>query len=215
MSREFTLREQLVARLRGGHEPALAELFSLYRERLKRMVEFRMDRRLQGRVDPSDVLQEAYLDARQRVCHYVDKPDMPIFVWLRQVALQRLVDVHRRHLAARMRDARQEVPIHRGDRSGATSASMAAQLVGHLTSPSQWAARAELIDQVENALGRMDPIDREVLALRHFEELTNNEIAEVLGITKAGASNRYVRALSRLKGVLAGVPGFFDEADGE
>lgn len=211
MSGDIGVREQLVERLRGGDPQALGELFSLYRERLRRMIEFRMDRRIQGRADPSDVLQEAYIDACQRVRHYLEKPQMSIFVWLRQVTVQRLIDLHRRHLDARMRDAKREVLIGRGDLSAVTSASMAAQLVGHLTSPSEKAARAELLDQVENALERMDPIDREVLALRHFEELTNNEIAEVLGITKAGASNRYVRALKRLRGALAIVPGFFDE----
>ena len=207
------LNEQLVARLKGGDEEALAELFSLYRERLRRMVDFRMDRRLQGRADASDVLQEAYIDALQRVRHYVDKPEMSFFVWLRQVTMQRLIDIHRRHLDAKMRDAKQEVLIHRGDPSAASSTSMAAQLVGHLTSPSQRMMRAELADEVENALDSMEAIDREVLALRHFEELTNNEIAEVLGISKAAASNRYVRALSRLRGVLAKVSGFFDEVD--
>jgi RNA polymerase sigma-70 factor (ECF subfamily) len=190
-------------------------LFLRYRERLKRMVELRMDRRLQGRADPSDVLQEAYIDARQRVHHYLDKPQMSFFVWLRQVSMQRLIDIHRRHLGAQMRDARQEVSLHRGDLSAVTSASMAAQLVGHLTSPSQQAARAELIDQVEEALEQMDPIDREVLVLRHFEELANNDIAEVLGITKAAASNRYVRALTRLRSALAMAPGFLDQANGE
>jgi RNA polymerase sigma-70 factor (ECF subfamily) len=214
MPDDSRLNEQLVARLKGGDDEALGELFSLYRERLRRMVEFRMDRRLRGRADASDVLQEAYIDALQRVRHYVDKPEMSFFVWLRQVTMQRLIDVHRCHLDAKMRNAKQEVWIRRGDPSAVTSASMAAQLVGSLTSPSQRAMRAELVGQVEKALDCMDAIDREVLALRHFEELTNNEIAEVLGLTKAAASNRYVRALSRLRGVLAKVPGFFDEVDG-
>ena len=205
------LNEPLVARLASGDEEALAELFSLYRERLKRMVEFRMDRRLRGRLDASDVLQDAYIDALQRVRHYVDKPEMSFFVWLRQVTMQRLIDVYRFHLEAKTRDAKQEAVIRHGDLSAVTSASMAAQLVGSLTSPSQRVMRAELIGQVEKALDGMDAIDREVLALRHFEELTNNEIAEVLGITKAAASNRYVRALSRLRSVLLKVPGFFDE----
>lgn len=214
MSGDSSLSQSLIGRLKGGDGQALADLFSLHRERLKRVVEFRMDRRLQGRVDASDILQEAYLDAAQRVGHYVDKPGMSFFVWLRQVTMQRLIDVHRRHLKAKMRDAKQEVVMQGGDPSAATSALMAAQLVGHLTSPSQRALRAELMDHVEKALDGMEAIDREVLALRHFEELTNNEIAEVLGITKAAASNRYVRALARLRGVLAEVPGFFDEADG-
>lgn len=208
------LVDGLVARLRDGDERALAELFSRYRERLKRMVEFRLDRRLRGRVDGSDVLQEAYLDAALRLRHYVQKPEMSFFVWLRQITFQRLIDVHRQHLAAQMRDAKQEVSLNHRGPNAATSASMAVQLIGQFATPSQVVARAELLDQIEHALEEMDAIDREVLALRHFEELTNNEVAEVLGITKAAASNRYVRALSRLKEVLAKLPGFFDESAG-
>ncbi len=202
--------DHLVLRLHDGDKSALAELFSHYRERLKRMVNFRLDRRLQGRVDASDILQEAYLDAAQRLHHYADKPEMSFFVWLRQITTQRLIDIHRRHLEAQKRDAKQEISIQRGDLSMTTSASMAIQLIGHFSSPSQLVLRAELLNQVEGALESMDAVDREVLALRHFEELTNNEVAEVLGLTKAAASNRYVRALSRLKLVLAKLPGFFD-----
>ncbi len=205
--------DQLDSRLRDGDEQALAELFTMHRERLRRMVEFRMDRRLQGRVDASDIVQEAYIDASQRVRHYARKPEMSSFVWLRQIATQRLIDVHRRHLDAQMRDARQEVSIHRGDLAGTTSASIVAELAGQFASPSQLAIHAELLDQLEDALESMDPIDREVLALRHFEELTNNEVAQVLDITKSAASNRYVRALGRLKSVLEAIPGFFDEGD--
>ncbi len=198
---------ELIDRLRAGDEGALAELFSAYRDRLKQIVLIRMDRRLRGRADASDVIQEAYLDARQRLRHYMAKPEMPFFVWLRQVTMQRLIDTHRHHLGVQMRDARQEISIHRGDPSVLSSASLAAQLVGQLTSPSQTVLRAELMDQVEVGLQQMDPIDREVLVLRHFEELTNNEIAEIHGITKAAASNRYVRALSRLRSILAEVLG--------
>ena len=204
----------LLDRLKGGDEGALAELFSAHRDRLKQIVSLRMDRRLQGRADASDVLQEAYLDARQRLHHYIEKPKMPFFVWLRQVTMQRLIDTHRHHLGARMRDARQEISMHHGAPNVASSISLAAQLVGHLTSPSQTVLRAELVDRVENSLQRMNPIDREVLVLRHFEELTNNEIAEILGITKAAASNRYVRALSRLRGALAAAPGLLDDSRG-
>lgn len=207
--------DELVARLQDGDEQALAELFSMHRERLRRMVDFRMDRRLQGRVDASDIVQEAYIDAAQRVHHYTKKPEMSFFVWLRQITTQRLIDVHRRHLDAQMRDARQEVSIHRGELAATTSASIAAELMGQFVSPSQLAMRAELLDQLEDALESMDPIDREVLALRHFEELTNNEVAQVLDITKSAASNRYVRALGRLKSVLEEIPGFFDEEDSE
>jgi RNA polymerase sigma-70 factor (ECF subfamily) len=204
------LNEELIARLEAGDDHAFVELFSSYRARLKQMLEFRMDRRLRGREDASDVLQEVYIDAHQRMSHYLKRPELSFYIWLRQLTAQRLIDIHRRHLKAEMRDVKQEVSINRN--AGASSASMAMQLVAHLASPSQLAVRAEMLAQTEEALESMDAIDREVLALRHFEELRNSEVAEVLGLKEAAASNRYVRALSRLRDVLAKFPGFFDEA---
>jgi RNA polymerase sigma-70 factor (ECF subfamily) len=214
MTTDSAERADQVGRLRDGGEQALADLFSEYRDRLKRMVRFRLDRRLFGRVDASDVLQEAYLDAVKRVHHYVENPSMPFFVWLRLITGQTLIDVHRHHLGAQMRGADQEVSMERGGVPHASSMCLAAQFVGHLTSPSQAAMRAETLARLQTALDDMDPMDREILALRHFEELGNNEAAEVLGLQKAAASNRYVRALRRLKEALAGVPGF-SEAGGE
>jgi RNA polymerase sigma-70 factor (ECF subfamily) len=127
------------------------------------------------------------------------------------IVMQTLVDLHRRHLGAKMRDGGREVAIEDIAYPEATSASMAIILVGHLTSPSQAAARAERVAVVRQAIETMDPVDREVLALRHFEELTNQETAEVLRIQPKAASIRYVRALRRLKAILTGLPDFHDE----
>ena len=202
---------ELELRLRRGDEQALAELFSEHRERLWRMVRFRLSGPLQGRVDADDVLQEAYLAAAQRLKHYGGDSQMSPFVWLRAIVAQTLIDLHRRHVGAQMRDAGREVAIDGCHYAQATSASVAIQLVGNLTSPSQAAARAEMLDIVGKAIETMDPIDREVLALRHFEELTNSEVAEVLGIQQKAASIRYIRAVRRLKAILAEVPGLLDE----
>jgi RNA polymerase sigma-70 factor (ECF subfamily) len=164
----------LLERALTGDEIALAALFDGYRDRLRRMIRLRLDRRLSGRVDSSDVLQEAYLDVRKRLGEYARDPaSMPFHLWLRLVAGQRLTDVHRFHLGAQMRDAGQEVSLHRGPFPQANSVSLAAQLLGKMTSASHAAIRAEhkLIGQ--EALNGMDPIDREVLALRHFEHLSN------------------------------------------
>jgi RNA polymerase sigma-70 factor (ECF subfamily) len=173
-------------------------------------VRFRLDRRLHGRVDPDDILQEAYLAAAQRVEHFLENQSMSLFVWLRLVVSQTLIDVQRRHLGAQMRDAGREVCIHAGHGRHATSVSLAGYLVGHLTSPSRAAMRAEMSDRLEAALETMDPIDREVLALRHFEELSNCEVAEVLGIQQKAASIRYVRAIKRLGEILSRLSGFAD-----
>jgi RNA polymerase sigma-70 factor (ECF subfamily) len=196
----------LVARLQAGDDNALAELFHLHREKLRRMVQLRLDHRLAGRVSPSDVLQEAYIDALKRVEHYFEKPDQPFFGWLRLVVGQRLADVHREHLAQK-RNASREVPIYSGG-AAAASACLAACLLGKLSSPSHAASRNEAYVRLESALAQMDSVDREVLALRHFEELSNADTASLLGIQPAAASKRYVRALARLKEILETIPGF-------
>jgi RNA polymerase sigma-70 factor (ECF subfamily) len=195
----------LLDRLRRGDQDALAELYAGYRARLRRMVEVRLDPRLKGRVSPSDVLQEAYIDAVKRLRHFFDKPDESFFGWLRLVVGQRIADVHREHLGAAKRDAAQEVSIFRGV-PAASSTCLAGLLVGDVSSPSQAAQRAETLAAVEAALNALDPIDREVLALRHFEELSNNEVADALGIQRAAASKRYVRALARLRESLEAKP---------
>ena len=200
--------DELEARVRSGDERALAELFTLYRDRLKRAVSFRLDPRLYGRVDASDVLQESYLDAAQRLPHYLKDPSKSFFIWLRLVVGQRMIDLHRHHLGAQKRDAGQEVSLNAAGPTEATSVCLAAQLTGHLTSPSQAAIRAETRARLEAALDLMDPLDREVIALRHFEELSNGEVAEMLGLKKQSASSRYVRALRRLKEILAEMPDF-------
>jgi RNA polymerase sigma-70 factor (ECF subfamily) len=200
----------LQLRLKHGDREALAALFAEHRDRLWRMVSFRMDRRLAGRIDPDDVLQEAYLAAATRLVHYGADCTLSPFVWLRMVFMQTLTDLHRHHLGTQMRAADREVS-YAGPRYGqTTSASLAAQFIGRVTSPSQAAARAELLTQLEQAIGAMDPLDQEVLAMRHFEELSNSEVAEVLGIQQKAASIRYVRAIKRLREVLAQMPGFLE-----
>jgi RNA polymerase sigma-70 factor (ECF subfamily) len=200
----------LLQRVKEGDQQALAELFSLHRDRLWRIVNFRLDSRLLGRVDADDILQEAYLDAAQRINHYLDDSTHTFFIWLRLIANQTLIDVHRRHLGAQMRDASRDMSIH-AHYAQATSMSIASQLLGNFTSPSQVAMRDETAVQLDQAIDSMEPIDREVLALRHFEELTNSEVAEVLGIQQKAASIRYVRALKRLKDVVSQLPGFAED----
>ncbi len=198
--------QALLDRLQDGDQGALGELFSRYRERLTRMIQFRLDGRLKGRIATSDVLQEAYIDALKRLPHFQAVQDMPFLIWLRWVTMQRLVEVHRQHLGAQMRDAGREVTLQPGGMLSASSEKIA-DFIGDLTSPSQAAERAEAMDQLREALEGLDPTDREVLALRHFEELTNQEAAVVLGIQPAAASKRYVRALERLKGALERLQG--------
>jgi RNA polymerase sigma-70 factor (ECF subfamily) len=197
----------LLRRAGEGDREALATLFARHRDRLEQMVLLRLDRRLQRRIDPADVLQETYLEAARRIAEVARTPSTSVYVWLRFLAGQKLVDLTRHHLGSKMRDAGQEISLHRGAMPQASSVSLAAQLLGRLTSPSRAAIRAETQLRVQEALNSLDPIDREVLAMRHFELLSNGEVAQVLGLSKAAASNRYVRALKRLKEILSGVPG--------
>lgn len=176
----------------------LTEFFVQNRERLERMIHLRMDPRLLRRVDPSDVIQESYLECIRRYDDYRVDPKLPMFLWIRLQTHQKLLDLHRSHLGAQMRHAGREVAL---DQTGTSvsSAALAERLIGRLTTASNAAIRRETQLRVQNALNAMDAIDREVLTLRHFEMLTNEETASVLGLSKTAASNRYIRALMRMK----------------
>jgi RNA polymerase sigma-70 factor (ECF subfamily) len=198
-------------RAANGDADGWRELLAQHHARLRRMVTLRLDPRLQGRIDPSDVLQDTYLDAAGQLGDYLRDPKLPFFLWLRLLTGHRLGRLHRRHLGAQARDAGREVSIYRGALPGASSAALAAQLLGRESRPSEAAARAELKLCVQEALNAMDPLDREVLSLRHFEHLTNAEAARELGISEAAAGKRYLRALARLKDLLARRPGGLEE----
>ena len=202
--------DDLLLRLEGGDERALTELFTRHRERLRRMIRLRLDRRLRGRIDSSDVLQDAYLEVARRAREYLAQATMPPFLWLRLMTGQTLQALHRHHLKVHMRDAGQEVSLRGRATPQANSACLAEMLLGRLTSPTRAARRAEMQLKLQEVLNAMEPLDREVLALRHFEELSNGEVAQVLDLTKTAASNRYMRALERLKERLKGMPGFLD-----
>jgi RNA polymerase sigma-70 factor, ECF subfamily len=196
-----------IDRLRGGDRRALAALFDKHRDRLRRMVELRIDARVRGRLDPSDVLQEAFLDVSRDLDAYLAEPKLPPLLWLRLHVGRRLTTLHRRHLGTRMRDAGLEISLYQDALPEASSAALASMLLGRHTSPTQAAQRAERLLRVQEALNSLDPIDREVLALRHFEQLGRSETAQVLGITQEAGAKRYFRALKRLKDALATLPG--------
>jgi RNA polymerase sigma-70 factor (ECF subfamily) len=199
--------KDLIRRARMGDQEALNALFARHRDRLCRMVETRLDPRLQARLDASDVVQDAYVLVVERLPQYLRDPKLPLFLWLRLVVGERLVQLHRHHLGTQMRDAGREISLYRGALPPASSAALAAKLLGKQTSPSQAAVRAECILRVQEALNTLDPVDREIVSLRHFEELTAAESAQVLGIEESAAAKRYFRALKRLKQILATMPG--------
>ena len=211
MDQDSNDSERHLRRAATGDEAALASLWERHHARSRQMVRLRLDRRLQGRVDPSDVLQDAYLDLAARLPDYARERPMPTYLWLRLVTGQRLAQVHRQHLGAAMRDAGREVSLYRGALPQASSASLAAQLLGRFTTASQAAIRAERQLRLQEVLNGLDEMDRDILALRHFEQLSNGEAAQILGLSKTAANNRYIRALGRLRDLLGRVPGFFDQ----
>src|SRR5215468_9366252 len=201
---------RLLEQARTGDKGALNALFARHRPRLRRMVDMRLDRRLQARIDASDVIQEACVEVVTRLNEYLSQPPYPLFLWLRLIVGERLLKLHRHHLGTQMRDAGLEVSIYRGALPEASSAALAAQLLGQHTSPTQAAVRAERMIRLQEALNTLDAMDREVLSLRHFEEMTLKETALSLGITESATAKRYIRALKRLKAMLAAMPGGLD-----
>lgn len=186
-------------------ERILADLFTQHQDRLRLMVQLRLDRRIQARVDPSDILQDVFLEATRRLDEYCRDPSVPVFLWLRGLTVQKLLDAHRFHLRKR-RDVRRDISLERGWGPPSQSGLMAERLLGCGLSPSQAAIAAEGKARLEEALNRMEEIDREIVALRHIERLTAAEAAEILGIGKEAAKKRYLRAMMKLRAILAEMP---------
>jgi RNA polymerase sigma-70 factor (ECF subfamily) len=190
---------------RSSHQPpscgrlSWEEVVRQHRQKLRRMIEFRMNPRLRGRVDASDVVQDTFIEAARVMENTGQQPDLPVHVWLRRLANQKLIQAHRQHLGAACRAAgrEQRTPAE------ASSCSIARFLVGNFTSPSNAAIRDEKQRLLEVALEQMDPLDREVLTLRHFEQLSGPESAEVLEVSHDVVKKRYVRALEKLQRIMA------------
>jgi RNA polymerase sigma-70 factor (ECF subfamily) len=189
--------EPLLRRLRDGERDALALLFNYYRPRLRQMVRLRMDTRMAARVDPSDVLQEAYLDAARQVQSYLRRPAVAVYVWLRGLTWERLLNLQRDHLGAQRRAVDRELPL-----PAESSVHLARQLLAQGPSPSQGLLQDELRQRVQQALAALAPTDHEVILMRHFEGMSNREVAQTLGLSDSGATMRYGRALFRLKEIL-------------
>jgi RNA polymerase sigma-70 factor, ECF subfamily len=197
MNRESPETMSCLVALRGGKSSALAELYQHYRPRLRQMVQLRIDPRLAARVDPSDVLQEAFLDAARQVDNYLKDPQVVVYIWLRGLAWKRLLKLQRDHLGAQRRAVSREV-----DLPGNSSLRLARQLMAQGSSPSKALMQKELQQRVRHAMARLSPEDREVILMRKFEALSNIEVAQALGLSEAAACMRYGRAIYRLKELL-------------
>jgi len=183
-----------------GEPDAINQLMERHRPALRRMVEMRLDRQIQGRVDASDVVQDVLIEAAQRMRGYLDKPDMPFHLWLRQMAQDRIIDLHRRHHAQRRNvDMEQSMAAAFPDQS---SLDLMAQIQDHELTPAAATLRREMERRFHQALTLLDEDDREVILMRHAEHLGNGEVAQALNLTPAAAGMRYLRAIRRLKEVL-------------
>jgi RNA polymerase sigma-70 factor (ECF subfamily) len=188
---------RLLQQVRGGDARALDQLLAGHRGYLCQVVELRLDRKLRARVDPSDVVQEAILEAARRIDDYLQREPMPFHLWLRQTAYENLLRLRRQHVVAECRTVEREVPLPDG-----SSAMLARQLLGPGSTPSEKAIEQELTRRLGQALADLADADREILLMRNFEGLSNQEVAQVLGLEPAAASKRYGRAILRLRKVL-------------
>lgn len=195
---DFLIQLQLAQKDKNAWSQILAN----QRQRLRNMIDARMDLQIKGRVDASDVIQDAYLEATERLPEYLANPGVPFYIWLRSLTAQRLALAHRQHLGTKARDARREDHDACRPSPGETSVVMLAALMGSCSSPSAIVVREEEKQILEAVLAELEPIDHEILVLRHFEEMTNSEVAAALGIKPSAAANRYLRALERLRTAL-------------
>jgi RNA polymerase sigma-70 factor, ECF subfamily len=192
--------DDLLERARLGDGGARDHLLELYRQRLRQMIDLRLDRRLRARVDPSDVVQEALAEAFQHLDVYLEERPVPFYPWLRQFAFNRLLDLHRRHLLAQKRSAKREVSASEiMDGSGVC---LTDRFVASVSSPSQRAVREEERNKVQAALLALPERDREILVLRYMEMLSTAETASVLGISEGAVKVRLFRALERIRALL-------------
>jgi RNA polymerase sigma-70 factor (ECF subfamily) len=188
---------RLLQQVRDGDLRALDPLLARHRAYLCRVVELRLDRKLRARVDASDVVQEAVLEAARRIDDYLAREPMPFHLWLRQTAYENLLRLRRQHVEAECRTVEREVPLPDG-----SSAVLARQLLGPGSTPSEKAIEQELSRRLGQALAGLAEADREILLMRNFEGLSNQEVAQVLSLEPAAASKRYGRAILRLRKAL-------------
>lgn len=194
--------QELLADARAGEAAAINELLDRHRQALRRMVDLRMDRALRQRVDASDIVQDVLIEANRRLADYLGDPRMPFQLWLRHIAQDRLIDAHRRHRVAARRSVDREQPLEARAGLDHSAFDLAARLCDRELTPAAAATRHELERRFQAALETLDEHDREIVLLRHFEQLSNQQTAEVLGLSEPAAGMRYLRAVRRLRALL-------------
>ena len=196
--------QELLAQAGKGQSHAEEELLALFREPLRRAVELRLDPALARREDPSDIVQKVLFDAHRRLADYLKEPKMPFHLWLRHMAQDRIIDTYRRHKEAARRSIDHEQSQQPPAWASQSSVQLLGQLVDHERTPASAALQQELQQKLQEVLKSLEDMDREVILMRYYEQLSNQEIAAALGLTEAAASMRHLRALRRLKDALTG-----------
>ena len=189
-----------------GDQDAVRQLIERHREPLRRLIHLRLDRALQRRVDASDVVQDVLLEASRRLSDYLRDPAMPFHLWLRQIARDHLIDVHRRHRLAERRTVDREQPLDAPAFAHRSSIDLAADLKDHELTPAAAAIRQELERRLHEVIAQLDEDDREILLMRYFEQMSNQEIAQALGLSEAAAGMRHLRALRRMRTLMGETP---------
>jgi RNA polymerase sigma-70 factor (ECF subfamily) len=202
--------QDLLDKARQGEARAVELLLTAHREPLRRMIGLRLDPALAARVDASDVVQDVLIEAHKRLQDYLRNPAMPFHLWLRHIAKDHVIDAHRRHRQAQRRSLDREQPMVPAAMSDQSSFELAGQLLDHEITPASAAIRHELQRRLDSAVAELGDDDREIILMRHGEQLSNQEVAIALELTEAAASMRYLRALRRLRAAL--LPG---DASGE
>jgi RNA polymerase sigma-70 factor (ECF subfamily) len=194
--------QELLDHARGGDAQAVEQLLARHREPVRRMIDLRLDPAIVQRLDASDVVQDVLLEASRRLKEYLKNPAMPFHLWIRHIAKDHLIDAHRRHHQAQKRGVNREQPLHRPGWVDQSSMELAGQLMDPEKTPASAAIQQELQRRLHAAVEELDDDDREVILMRHFEQLANQEVAAALGLTEAAASMRYLRAMRRLRDLL-------------
>jgi RNA polymerase sigma-70 factor (ECF subfamily) len=192
--------QELLAGAKAGDAEAAGRLMERHRDSLRRMVQLRLDQKIQRRIDVSDVVQDVLIEANRRLQDYLQNAaGMPFHLWLRQIAQDRIIDAHRRHRASAKRSVDRERPLAMPAADDHSTLELAAQLADRQLTPAAAATQAELAKLVEAAIAKLPDQDCEIIIMRHYEQLSNQEIAQALGLTEPAASMRYLRAIRRLK----------------
>lgn len=198
--------QDLLAGAHQGDEAAVNRLLERHRDALRRMVQLRLDQRIQRRLDVSDIVQDVLVEANRRLQEYLAKPVMPYHLWLRQIAQDRIIDAHRRHRASAKRSVDRERPLAVPAANDHSTLELAAQLAGRDLTPAAAATQKELARVVSGAIANLPEQDCEIIIMRHYEQLTNQEIAQALGLSEPAASMRYLRAIRKLKEIMLDPP---------